>query len=244
MRGGEALFLLLLLLTVSMCVPVLLSPVSRRRRRERLEREAREKARALRREKKLWDMSVERGVWLTQPDGAVDVCVVDVEAIGDDRSASRSRRRRRRAAAELALLLADAARETRGVGDDGDGDDGDGDDGGDSAGSDSSGFGSDAGSETDAESDDDARTESETTTARDGEPRATPFASVGGPRSPRRAAMVSASVVPTPRAARTGTRRSEVSGSGSASSAAEREDEARARPTSLDLEGLGDDANV
>ena len=238
MQGGEALFLLLLLLTVSMCVSVLLSPVSRRRRRERLEREAREKARALRRGKKLWDMSVERGVWLTQPDGAVDVCVVDVEAIGDDRSASRSRRRRRRAAAELALLLADAARETRGVGDDGDGDDG-----GDSAGSDSSGFGSDTGSETDAESDDDARTESEAA-ARDGEPRATPFASVGGPHSPRRAAMVSASVVPTPRAARTGTQRGEVSGSGSASSAAEREDEARARPTSLDLEGLGDDANV
>ena len=158
--GGEALFLLLLLLTVSMCVSVLLSPESRRRRRERLEREAREKARALHREQKRWARSVKTGMWLTQPDGAVCVCVADAEAERDD--SRRSRRRRRRAAAKLALYFADGAPGTpRGVPGDAPrlparGDGGDGGDGGSST--DSSGGGSEtSGSETDSESDDDAK---------------------------------------------------------------------------------------
>ena len=105
MSGGQALFLLLILLTVSMCVSVLLSPESRRRRRERVEREAREKARVLRRKEKELNRSVKSGLWLTQPDGAVCVCVAEKGlGLGLDGDASRSRRRRRRrAAAKLAL---------------------------------------------------------------------------------------------------------------------------------------------
>ena len=95
MSGGQALFLLLILLTVSMCVSVLLSPESRRRRRERVEREAREKARVLRRKEKEWNRSVKSGLWLTQPDGAVCVCVAEKGlGLGLDGDASRSRRRR------------------------------------------------------------------------------------------------------------------------------------------------------
>ena len=112
--GGEALFLLLLLLTVSMCVSVLLSPESRRRRRERREREAREKARALRREQKRWDRSVTKGLWLEQPDGAVCVCVFDADATTkDDGDTRRSRRGRRAAAMKLSLNQSDGDAGTR-----------------------------------------------------------------------------------------------------------------------------------
>ena len=147
MSGGQALFLLLILLTVSMCVSVLLSPESRRRRRERVEREAREKARVLRRKEKELNRSVKSGLWLTQPDGAVCVCVAEKGlGLGLDGDASRSRRRRRRRAAAKPALNSEA-------------------DNCDNCGgssTDSSGGGSDAGSdsetdsETDSDRDDDA----------------------------------------------------------------------------------------
>ena len=98
MSGGQALFLLLILLTVSMCVSVLLSPESRRRRRERVEREARDKARALRRKEKELNRSVKTGLWLTQPDGAVCVCVADADGLRlvlDTRTPPRRRASRR-----------------------------------------------------------------------------------------------------------------------------------------------------
>jgi hypothetical protein len=88
LSGGEALFFLLILLAVSLCVSVLLSPASRARRRERREHETRT-AEALRiRLAKKWQQAVVQGVWGTMPDGRWIACVPEHE----DPSARRRRK--------------------------------------------------------------------------------------------------------------------------------------------------------
>ena len=79
LSGGEALFFLLILLAVSLCVSVLLSPASRARRRERREHETRT-AEALRiRLAKKWQQAVVQGVWGTMPDGRWIACIPEHE---------------------------------------------------------------------------------------------------------------------------------------------------------------------
>ena len=79
LSGGEALFFLLILLAVSLCVSVLLSPASRARRRERREQEAAAAEQRRKRLEQKWHAAVTQGVWGTMPDGSWRACLPEYE---------------------------------------------------------------------------------------------------------------------------------------------------------------------